>query len=204
MPNAAEFKRRLLEIKTGAASDGAASATARGATPPGVAAVDTASAQAPSASGPTILSNPIEICVRDARHVPADSRSAVLRRRIPAHAPGELASSRPRPRACPIVRRVDSTANRHGRRERRLRRRHPLRAAIIIVAVLALLFGLRVLSAIRNANTAPEERERRTSASHGARGRAPAIPRFAGLSLGAFSYRRWHYGRAMGHGADAV
>src|SRR5208282_1968244 len=159
MPNAAEFKRRLLEIKTGVASDGAASGTARGATPPGVAAVDTASAEARSTFGPTILSNPIEIlCPRCARHVPADSRFCSFCAADLRSAPGELAgASQAETVSLPDRSPADPGAIRHGRHERHLRRHHPLRAAIIIAAVLALLFGLRVLSALRNANIEPEE-----------------------------------------------
>jgi serine/threonine-protein kinase len=159
MPNAEEFKRRLLEIRTGVAGDGATYATARGATPPSVAAVDTASAEAQSTFGPTILSNPIEIlCPRCARYVPADSRFCSFCASDLRRAPGELAgASQAETASLPDRLTADPGANRHSRHERRRRRRRPLRTAIIVAAVLALLFGLRVLSALRNANTPPEE-----------------------------------------------
>jgi len=157
IPNAAEFKRRLLEIRTGVASDGAASGAARDVTPPVVAA--SASAEGQAASGPTILSNPIEIlCPRCARHVPADSRFCSFCDADLRGLPGELTgASQAETASLPDRSPLDPAAIRHSRHERRRRRRGPLRAAIIVTALLALLFGLRVLSALRNANSSPEE-----------------------------------------------
>ncbi len=162
MPDAPEFKRRLLEIKTGVASDGAASGVARSATPPG-ALPDPAWAEAQSTL-PTILNNPVEIlCPRCARHVPADSRFCSFcandLRLLPG---GGAVSGAPqaetvvlsdRPPADPMT---DRQYRHELRRERRRRRRRPLRTAIIVAVALASLLGLRLIPMLWNAN-APEE-----------------------------------------------
>ena len=153
IPDAPEFKRRLLEVKSGVASDPVAAGRSA------LAAPVPNNAPAHGGSLPTILNNPIEIlCPRCARHVPADSGFCSFcgndLRRVPGSEGGaagaETVILADRPTAVP-------TADHEYRREHRRRRRRPLRTAMIVAALLAVLLGLRLITTMHNADNGSEE-----------------------------------------------
>ena len=150
--DAREFKRRLLEVKSGVASDpagGGKSVIALTAPVP-----DNTPAQ--PGSLPTILNNPTEIlCPHCARHVPADSGFCSFCGNPLRRGPGAGAEAGAAEAETAILSErppVAPTADHEYRRERH-RRRRPLRTAMIVAALLALLLGLRLVSTMRNADS---------------------------------------------------
>ncbi len=154
--DAPEFKRRLLEVKSGVVSNPAVGGGSALAAP----VPNNAPAQAGSL--PTILNNPIEIlCPRCVRHVPADSGFCSfcgndlrgVTEGGAAAAETVILSDRP-----PAVPTSDHEYRRQHREHRhRLRHRLPLRTAMIVAALLAVLLGLRLITTMHNADTGSEE-----------------------------------------------